>query len=371
MKRKSNDDDAGAMDSLLDTMTNVVGILVIVLVVTQLGVGDAVQRISESIKVDPKELALKKDELENLAEKQVLLETQVALLSPDKTVDEDLLDSEIEKLMKQLEKDTLDLENLKKRNSAAEMALAAHEESEKEKKLRTELENQIKVSLDEAAKLRATLDQTPEREILPPKEMRIPNPRPAPEGVRPFTLICSENRIYPLTGVSDYQKEARNRATAILAAKKFLTDPVKGIDAEKFLKEFNRKPMRNDFFDMQLAARNDGVPILVCTPKPRGGASLSEVDRKASRFNKDLAQLDPTKFYLQFLVCSDSYDIYMSAREQAESLKLAVGWSPQPPEWRYSFGIGGDLRLGPPRKPNPNPPKKPPTGPKKPANVID
>ena len=35
----------GSLDSLLDTMTNVVGILVILLAVTQLGVGDAVKRI--------------------------------------------------------------------------------------------------------------------------------------------------------------------------------------------------------------------------------------------------------------------------------------------------------------------------------------
>ena len=47
MRRKNGNDDEGAMDSLLDTMTNVVGILVIVLVVTQLGVGDAVSRITD------------------------------------------------------------------------------------------------------------------------------------------------------------------------------------------------------------------------------------------------------------------------------------------------------------------------------------
>ena len=52
-KHSSDDDDDGGLDSLLDTMTNVVGILVIVLVVTQLGVSDAVQRISESEQVDP------------------------------------------------------------------------------------------------------------------------------------------------------------------------------------------------------------------------------------------------------------------------------------------------------------------------------
>jgi len=39
MGRRPKEDDDGSMDSLLDTMMNVVGILVLVLVVTQLGVG--------------------------------------------------------------------------------------------------------------------------------------------------------------------------------------------------------------------------------------------------------------------------------------------------------------------------------------------
>ena len=42
----------GSLDSLLDTMTNVVGILVILLVVTQLGMDDAVRRIGEATELE-------------------------------------------------------------------------------------------------------------------------------------------------------------------------------------------------------------------------------------------------------------------------------------------------------------------------------
>ena len=73
MRRKNGNEDEGAMDSLLDTMTNVVGILVIVLVVTQLGVGDAVSRITESIKVDPEEFEAKKNKLVVLKQTKVNL----------------------------------------------------------------------------------------------------------------------------------------------------------------------------------------------------------------------------------------------------------------------------------------------------------
>ena len=44
------EDDGDGLDSLLDTMTNVVGILVMVLIATQLGVKDAVDRIAQSEK---------------------------------------------------------------------------------------------------------------------------------------------------------------------------------------------------------------------------------------------------------------------------------------------------------------------------------
>ena len=52
MKSHSNleEDDGDGLDSLLDTMTNVVGILVMVLIATQLGVKDAVDRIAQSEK---------------------------------------------------------------------------------------------------------------------------------------------------------------------------------------------------------------------------------------------------------------------------------------------------------------------------------
>jgi len=50
--RPRQEDDDGNLDSLLDTMTNVVGILVIVMIVTQLGVRDAVKRIGDAVDLE-------------------------------------------------------------------------------------------------------------------------------------------------------------------------------------------------------------------------------------------------------------------------------------------------------------------------------
>ena len=70
---KVEEDDGGGLDSLLDTMTNVLGILVLVIVTTQLDVKDAVKRIADSDIVQPEaleaarqKLTLTKDQAEQI-----------------------------------------------------------------------------------------------------------------------------------------------------------------------------------------------------------------------------------------------------------------------------------------------------------------
>ena len=78
MKRRPRHDqsEGDGLDSLLDTMTNVVGILVLVLVVTQLGVKDAVTRIAAESTIEQKDvdeakakLSLSEEEIDELTKK--------------------------------------------------------------------------------------------------------------------------------------------------------------------------------------------------------------------------------------------------------------------------------------------------------------
>ena len=54
--RRPKKQSGANLDSLLDTMTNVVGILLILLTVTQLGMSDAVKRISTTATVKPEQI---------------------------------------------------------------------------------------------------------------------------------------------------------------------------------------------------------------------------------------------------------------------------------------------------------------------------
>ena len=66
--RKHDDDEDGGLDSLLDTMTNVVGILVLVLIVTQLGVSEAITEITAASTVTEEDLVAAKQKLVSLAD---------------------------------------------------------------------------------------------------------------------------------------------------------------------------------------------------------------------------------------------------------------------------------------------------------------
>ncbi|MEM7455387.1 MAG: hypothetical protein AAF456_13635 [Planctomycetota bacterium] len=365
MRRRKQDDDGAAMDSLLDTMTNVVGILVIVLVVTQLGVGDAVERITANLIVDEEKIEEDRAKLLELEQQMQMVQISLEQLDPDEPQDESV-NEEIEALRQQISDDEVQLRNLRRRNADDEAQLARmKEEQEAERIKREQLETDIESALGESARLRATLDDTPEREVLTAHEMRLPDPREAPEGLKQFALICCGNRIYPLK-FHPIALEAREKAAQVIRARRLDENLVAGIDPETFVREFNRRPMRNEFYDIEMFLGANGDARLRLTPKDDEGARIRDVERRNSRFNKDLRELDPNEYYLRFFVCSDSYDVYLSARAMAEENGLSVGWIPVNPDWKFAGALGGDIVLGPPKpatpppaNPNPNPPPRP------------
>jgi len=379
MRRPSDDDADGGLDSLLDTMTNVVGILIIVLVVTQLGVGDAVQRIADSIRVDPEELARDQEELKKLKEERDRL---LAAMNKDEPID----NTEHEKLQndidaqKKLKDDLLE----QKKAHEAELAKRGQEEAnrkEREKEIKEASEQRAAVSnesksLEEKIQEReALLDQTPERQVMPAREITLPDPKPAPEGAQQLTFVCAKNKVYPLpisAKIEEIRKLSQARAVQV-ARKQYRTfKPVESEGIDRFLEEFNQRPWRDDFgyFEVKLA-NYGGSPRLVFHLRDTGGDTEKLVKAPKSKFRQALQTIDRSKYFIRFYVCSDSFDIYVTTRRIVSDMGLLAGWEPQSSNWIYTTHLGGDLRLGPPPKPTP-PPKTPPKPvPKRPPNVID
>ena len=116
---RSTDEDDGGLDSLLDTMTNVVGILVLVLIVTQMSVADVVTRITTENQIDEEAVEQLNQQLE--VEQSELRDLEKILVNPIE-IDEDKLRQELE-----LNKDLL----------ARKKALLEQRKKEKNNKIQT------------------------------------------------------------------------------------------------------------------------------------------------------------------------------------------------------------------------------------------
>ncbi len=368
----------GSLDSLLDTMTNVVGILVILLVVTQLGVRGAVDRISESDAVDPaalEELQRKADDAARLRED---LETRLAAYVNRNPQE---LALQIKRLARQIASAQADLDALQQARQAKEdeARLAVEEierQWEEQKKKEEELKQKIAAALEQVQTLEGRLDDTPAREAPPPKIVRLPNPRAAPEGAQPVTFYCRRGRI-ALLDLPGSQHRAVGWTRAMIIRRK-LGDPAKGIECDKLFADFNRERFRDRNFELQLEARGR-YPYIVFVERENFGETTDELLQPGSDYRQRIASIDPRRFYLRFLVWPDSFAAYIAARRIATEEGLPAGWEPQTRPDEYRVRLESDLRCGPPPPPRPKPPpgekpapKPPPQPPRKfPDDVID
>jgi len=375
----TTDDDSG-LDSLLDTMTNVVGILVLVLIVAQLGVADVVDRVISKTKVNP----------EMIEQSQAMLTEKEAEAAELKQLLYEPLQIDVEKQREQLQRKRELLDRRKqllaeKQQQKNEFALKIEADKQKAEQLqqemqqinqrRNELEQLVSQSLDEKAELAALLDETPVTDEKPGEiAVTVPNPRPAPKDAKPLTLICTANQLYPVN-LEVFRQRAATKAKQLIARHQLLRDPESGIDPEEFIRRYELLRDQDDYFDVEYFVQNNRYPRLRFVPRENRGISIRELTaRRQQRRLRWLGQIDPAKYYARFHVLPDSFEVYTAARRAFDAREIPAGWNPQSKGWQLTTTVPG-IRLGPPPKPKPPPPPPPPgSEPKKPApppNVID
>ncbi|MCB1233685.1 MAG: hypothetical protein KDM91_01280 [Verrucomicrobiae bacterium] len=189
MARARKAEEERSMDSLMDAMTNVVGILLLILIVSSLGISAAVKKVIDSLpQVTEEEYERMKVSRENMLENlQKLRQTQTDTEKNQKTEEEAkqlaLELEEFEKNNKDLTDKTSDIEEWRRR--------VTDQETKK-----TEKDEKVKVAAAELANLRAILDQTPEREVKDATLVKMPNPRLAPQEARAFYAVCKNQKLY-------------------------------------------------------------------------------------------------------------------------------------------------------------------------------
>ncbi len=189
MARRRRSEEGGSMDSLLDALTNVVGILLLILITTSLGISNAVQKIVENLPdvtqedVDQQRQRLQ-DKIDDLKTLQLTLDQQKNNeITEDEASQIVMQIDQIEEENSTLTDKLRDIEELRKKIEEQEGAKKVNEE-------------EINVASTELANLRALLAQTPDREVKPPKEVRMPNPRLAPAEAVPMFIVCKYGKLY-------------------------------------------------------------------------------------------------------------------------------------------------------------------------------
>lgn len=185
MAKKSNKDSGELnMDSLMDAVTNVVGVLMIVFVVVALSLANAMQKIlSELPNVTPEEHQDMKKKLEENPpppETPEQIEAKKILASEElKKVTEELRSVDMSQVA-QLQ--FMDIEEFRKKLVDA-------------KKKREDEKKEVDKLFNEVERLKALLDETPVYKPDAPTIVRLPNPRAYPEAPKETRVLVAKGGV--------------------------------------------------------------------------------------------------------------------------------------------------------------------------------
>lgn len=315
------------LDSLLDTMANVVGILVILLAVTQISVSEAMKRI-RSMEGGPALLdAAAVDEAAEGARSARAeverLEVELAALETDPEATEEQLAAYREAAEQARDRgfdaiadlDPDDLEQvIARREGNVEMLRGAIASAQR---TLSDLKEQAG-SADEKSPL--------------VKAARLPDPRPAPAGAESVVFLCRFGRCFhvDLERLFDAMNAGMRDALGVVRVPTQLTP----YEVQRLIEHFARHSIGNQelrlrFFD---AGARAPFGLRVDWRDETAGENDVALSQPGSDYRKVLTTRSPAGHYFKFYVWSDSFDAYLAARELATDLGFSAGWVTFPPE---------------------------------------
>ena len=380
-RRSKTSATGGNMDSLLDALTNVVGILVIVLVAVQISSQEAARRMEEMIiRIDPAELKRIEQEAADAKAKIDQVTQAIALEKKQEKIDP-------EKLLRALKDDIEAAEKKAKADRlAAETAEKAAEKARLEaEKMRQQLMTQL-AELEEEAKeytvsrddLIATLKKTKIPVPPPPKEVRPPTPMPPPidmqTGKRLLQrrdVFVKNGRIIPVIDPGDEMANAvKNRIKYIIGARRLPVTAENWLPnaeaARVVVEEFNKNPPRLKNFEpeLRLLGRAPRQRLdIVLTPTEDAGETPEQAIR--GWFRRTVYGTN-RKYYLNYRVDPDSFEEYLAIRKATDNEQFFAGWQPET-NFVVTRGSGFNAGVKPPPSNTPPAPRKPGTV----SNVLD
>ncbi len=222
MSKRKHEEQELPFVALMDTMTNVVGVLIIVLVMVGISIAGAVKKIlSDLPPVTPEEyqkmLEIVKQQPPPPADPKKLEEEKKLAEQKLKKAIEDLKTIDVTAVESQMK--FMDLETFRKKLEDA-------------RKLRTAQKAEVDKLIAEVERLKALLDQTPVFKPDPPTYVRLPNPRPFPENPNETRVLVAKQGVL------------------FLNEKEFIKPVIDGLD--KIRSQFEYKEVKIDPFAKML-----------------------------------------------------------------------------------------------------------------------
>jgi len=329
-KRRDGGDAALNLDSLMDTVTNVVGVLMIVLIMVSLNIATSINKIlSDLPPVTPEQFQELKEKVTQELPKEdpKKLEEEIKLAQEKvKKSDEEL--KTLDTTTSQNPSLKIDLEEIRAR-------------LDKNKKMRDERKLIVDNKIQELESLKAKLDTTPVYVPPPATVVKLPNPRPIPENAVYQRFLVVGDRIVYLNAT-----EFLRVVSEEVGKQKNLTfpNPIKNSFGEVIMaggkpKEYlDRKRVMAFFADrLRLSTRDlkielDGNPNsprlnLRFTMQENGGENLAAIKQPGSVFQRAMRKFggEPNTV-VWFHVYKDAIGTYLAARDIADEANVACGW---------------------------------------------
>jgi hypothetical protein len=337
------------LDFLMDTLTNVVGILILILVLNSLNIKKAVERIRE---LDPAQFGVSTEQLDEIQEQVAEQQAVLRELGPRAFGAEAELvrdRTELQQQQQRVQQLQRELAEAPVETLPPDPRIASLQEQQ------TQLERELQEAATELDELRRQVDAEPA--VAPPsaKIVRLPNPRAAPPDAQPVLFFCRDGAVSHFDPEL-LQERVQKRVQFLLRPLQATAGPDGEIDCQKLVETYNKDPISDRDYRVLLAVENFNLVLVF---EPRGAGEPAErLASPTSRYQQALRRMHPERHYARFLVWNDSFDVYVAARHQCDERGVPAGWEPQTQDFQWKTPLG--IRVVCQGKPKPKPPTQPP-----------
>jgi len=318
-RRRGNEQN---LDSLLDTMANVTGILIVLLAVTQISVGDAMTRVRDDLDQRPELSPASLAQAE--AEARALQETLAPLL-PRRPHLEALLDEQHAQLAALQDENTEARAEIEQARALPRDEAALRDALDARHNAQAKLEVRALRAREALREAEVALSGLGDAELT--QVARLPDPRPAPDGSRQIVYFSRYGRI--LRGHARNMLAALRQGTREASGGRwsFGQGPPNFVDRGQLQRWFRSHDVGTSEFRWHVVDNGPRELWAQLEWRDRSmGETLATLASHQSDFERELGHLDARRVHLSFFVWDDSFPVYVKAREIAEAEGFSAGW---------------------------------------------